>query len=95
MAIKSEISWRRETPEGERVQVYARRFGGEWRFFIRHRRHEDWQPETQPPLEDWLALFDAVSRRVPRRLIPPNTLAELRQIILSRFPQAILPAAPS
>jgi 2-C-methyl-D-erythritol 2,4-cyclodiphosphate synthase len=44
MSIKAEISWKRRTETGEKLQFYARRFGGEWRFHVRSRRFEDWQP---------------------------------------------------
>ena len=31
---KAEISWRRVTELGVRLQVYARHVGAEWRFFV-------------------------------------------------------------
>lgn len=91
MAIKSEISWRRHQEDGTKVEVYARRFGGEWRFHERPGRHDEWQPIPQPSLDDWLALLDAVQRRVPRRLFPPDEPPRIARMIRDRFPEAELP----
>jgi hypothetical protein len=41
-------------------------------------------------LEDWLALLDAVERRVQRRLIRPEEVARLRKTIRERFPEVQL-----
>jgi hypothetical protein len=83
---KAEISWKRTTPEGERLQVYAHRFGGEWLFYARSRRYDRWQAQPEPPLEDWLELLDAVRRLVPRRRLPPQELERVEQAIRGRFP---------
>ena len=85
---KAEISWKRLNEEGEKLQVYAQRVGGEWRFFTRHRRYDRWEAQEKPPLEDWLELLDAVRRRVPRRLLPPVELDRVRKRIRERFPEA-------
>lgn len=92
MAIKSEISWTRRNEEGEKIEVYARRFGGQWKFHTRQRRHDIWQPVDPVPLEDWLELADAIRRRVPRRLYPPDELARVEQEIRNRFPESRPPA---
>lgn len=87
---KAEISWKRTTAEGNRLQVYARHVGREWRFFARERRYELWQALPEPPLEDWLALLDSVQRRIQRRLLRPEEEARVRQSIRERFPEAAL-----
>jgi len=87
---KAEISWKRVLPEGERLQVYARRVGGRWLFHSRLRRYERWVEEENPPLEDWLELLDAVKRRVPRRLLPPEEIERVVQAIRERFPGTAL-----
>jgi hypothetical protein len=84
---KAEISWRRRTETGERVEVYARHVGDQWRFFMRDRRFERWQPVAEPPLEDWLELLDAVQRRIQRRLLRPEEEARVRNAIHERFPE--------
>ncbi|MGD0263146.1 MAG: hypothetical protein ABSD29_25550 [Verrucomicrobiota bacterium] len=87
---KAEISWRRITAEGVRLQVYARHVGREWRFFARQRRYDPWQAIPEPPLEDWLELLDAVGRRINRRLLRPEEEARVRNSIRERFPEAKL-----
>ncbi len=92
MSAKAEISWRRVTETGERLQVYARHVGGEWRFFVRERRYDQWQAVAKPPLEDWLALLDSVQRRINRRLLRPEEEGRVKQAIRERFPEADLGA---
>jgi hypothetical protein len=87
---KAEISWRRQDEAGETLQVYAQRVGGRWLFFARHRRYDQWEPQARPPLEDWMALLDAVRRRIPRRKLPPVELDRVKQAIRERFPDADL-----
>lgn len=86
MGAKSEISWRRRTAAGERVEVYARRVGNEWRFFARAKRHEQWEAVPFPPLEDWLELLDSVERRIQRRLARPEEAGRIRKRIRELFP---------
>jgi hypothetical protein len=88
LSAKAEISWRRETEEGIKLQVYVQHVGREWRFFARERRYDQWQPVKDPPLEDWLELLDAVQRRINRRLLRPEEEARVRKSIRERFPEA-------
>jgi len=87
---KAEISWKRITPEGIRLQVYAHHVSREWRFFARERRYDQWQAVADPPLEDWLELLDSVQRRINRRLLRPEEEARVKKSIRERFPEAIL-----
>lgn len=87
---KAEISWRRMTQDGVRLQVYARHVGRDWRFFVRGQRYEQWQAEEEPPLEDWLALLSAVRRRIQRRLLRPEEEGRVAKTIRERFPDAEL-----
>lgn len=85
---KAEISWKRVTHEGLRLQVYVQRVGGEWNFFQREKRFDQWQPVAEPPLEDWLELLDAVQRLVTRRRLQPVHEEHVRRRIRERFPEA-------
>jgi hypothetical protein len=87
---KAEISWKRVTDEGVKLQVYAQRVSRDWRFFQREKRFDQWQPVPEPPLEDWLLLLDAVQRMVNRRRLQPKDEDRLRQRIRERFPEAEL-----
>src|ERR1019366_2870843 len=87
---KAEISWRRVTAEGIRLQVYAQHVGRDWRFFARERRYDEWQAIPDPPLEDWLELLDSIERRINRRLLRPEEEARVKKTIRERFPEAKL-----
>ena len=87
---KAEISWKRVTAEGIRLQVYVHHVGREWRFFVREQRYDQWQAVANPPLEDWLELLDAVQRRINRRLLRPEEEGRVKNAIHERFPEAIL-----
>lgn len=88
MGLKSEISWKSQTAEGVRREVYACHIGDQWRFFSRERRFDRWQPLDRPPLEDWLELLDAVNRRIARRLLKPEEADRLRRRIAEHYPEA-------
>jgi hypothetical protein len=87
---KAEISWKRDTEEGIRLQVYAQHVGGDWRFFARERRYDQWEAIANPPLEDWLELLDSVQRRINRRLLRPEEEGRVKKSIRERFPEANL-----
>jgi hypothetical protein len=88
MSAKGEICWNRRDENDERIQVYARHFGGHWKFFKRGKRYDVWQEIAEPMLEDWMELLDAVKRRVPRRLFQPKEVDKIRSTIRERFPEA-------
>ena len=87
---KAEISWKRDTEEGIRLQGYAQHVGGDWRFFARERRYDQWEAIADPPLEDWLELLDSVQRRINRRLLRPEEEGRVKTSIRERFPEARL-----
>jgi hypothetical protein len=88
MGVKAEISWRRKDAEGQRRDVYAQHVGSEWRFFCRERRFDAWQRVELPPIEDWMALLDAVERRIARRLLRPEEADRVRRKIREAYPDA-------
>jgi hypothetical protein len=85
---KAEISWKRVTDEGEKLQVTAQRVGGEWIFSHRAKRFDQWQAVPEPPLEDWMELLDAVQRLITRRRLQPIHEEHVRRRIRERFPEA-------
>jgi len=91
MGVKAQISWKGRTADGVRREAYAKRVGGEWRFFEREKRFDPWAPLEQPPLEDWLELLGAVQRRIARRLLRPEEESRLRKLISELFPEANVP----
>jgi hypothetical protein len=87
---RAEIIWKRRAPERDTIQVKARHFGDQWKFFVRDARYEQWRPVDAPPLEDWLTLLDAVRRRLGRGFVRPEDIAQLERTIRERFPAAEL-----
>lgn len=87
---KAEISWKRVTEEGLRLQVYAQHVGREWVFYAREKRYDRWQAVPEPPLEDWLELLDAVQRLINRRRLRPEEEARVKNSIRERFPETEL-----
>ena len=85
---KAEISWKRVTEEGEKLQVYARPVGRVWHFFHRSKRFDQWRQVEEPPLEDWMELLDALQRLINRRRYQPNDEVLLRSQIRERFPES-------
>jgi len=85
---KAEISWKRVTDDGVKLQVYAQHVGREWIFFQREKRYDPWVPVPEPPLEDWLELLDALRRFIPRRRYHPVDEEYLCRRIRERFPEA-------
>ncbi len=84
---KAEISWKRTTDDGEKLQVYAQHIGNQWKFFHRGKRYDQWVPVEKPPLEDWLELLDSAQRRINRRLLRPEEEGRIRKCIKERFPE--------
>jgi hypothetical protein len=80
------VSWKRRTEDGEKREIYAQQVGTEWRFFIREKRFDQWEPFDRPELEDWLELLDSVRRRIARRLVRPEEETRVRKMIRERFP---------
>lgn len=76
--------------DGSRLQVYVQHVGRDWLFFAREKRYDRWQPVAEPPLEDWLALLDAVQRLITRRRARPEEEDRIKQSIRERFPEASL-----
>lgn len=83
---KAEISWKRDTAEGTKLQCYAQHVGKQWIFYQRAERFDRWLEVKDPPQEDWLALLDSVKRRINRRLLRPEEEVRVRKSISERFP---------
>ncbi|HET7623734.1 MAG TPA: hypothetical protein VFM25_00595 [Verrucomicrobiae bacterium] len=85
---KAEISWKRVTEDGMKLEVYAQHVGREWIFYQREKRFEQWRKVSEPPLEDWMELLDAVQRLITRRRLQPVDEEHLRRRIRERFPES-------
>jgi hypothetical protein len=83
---RGEVSWKAESPEGTRREIYAKKTGAAWTFYVRQKRFDQWQLLPDPALEDWLQLLDGVQRRIARRLLRPEEEARLKRKIDELFP---------
>ena len=85
---KAEISWKSKSEEGVKREVYVHCVGQEWKFFVREKRYDEWQPLEQPLLEDYIELLDGVKRRIARRLLRPEEEQRVRRLIREEYPDA-------
>jgi hypothetical protein len=85
---KAEISWKSKTDEGVKREVYVRCIGANWKFFVREKRYDNWEPLESPALDDYLELLDGVQRRIARRLLRPEEEHRVKQMIREAFPEA-------
>jgi hypothetical protein len=84
---KGEISWKGRTEDGLKREIYAKRLGDQWKFYIREKRYDQWEELPEPPLDDWLELLDGVRRRIARRLLRPEEEGRVKKVISERFPE--------
>lgn len=83
---KAEIGFERTLEDGMKHDVYVTHTGGQYRFFSREKRFDQWEPLADPPLEDWLELLDCIRRRIARRKLMPPEEARVLGAIRERFP---------
>ena len=84
---KAEIGFERKMEDGTTRSVYVAHNGGQYRFFARQRRFDNWEAVKEPSIEDWLELLDCVRRRIARRKLMQPEEARVMQCIHERFPR--------
>ena len=87
---KAEISWKSKTEEGLKREVYVRCLGNDWKWYVREKRFDDWEPLERPLLDDYMELLDGVQRRVARRLMRPEEEDRVKKMIREAYPEAQL-----
>jgi hypothetical protein len=85
---KAEISWKSKTEDGIKREVYVHCTGQDWRFYVREKRYDEWEPLERPLLEDYLELLDGVRRRIARRLMRPEEEKRVRKMMREAYPEA-------
>ena len=68
--------------------MYVHCVGNEWKFFVREKRYDEWQPLDFPLLDDYRELLDAVQRRIARRLLRPEEEDRVKRMIRQHYPEA-------
>jgi hypothetical protein len=76
--------WKSTTPEGERRDVRAEKFGGKWRIQARLKGEETWTYYDSPPLADLIELRDVLWRKYQRKRLPHEDVAAVDQLIRER-----------
>ena len=92
---KAEISWRRVSQEGVRLQVYARHVGREWRFFARERRYDQWQALARAAaagLAGTARMLSAAGSTAA--CLRPEEEGRVKKSIRERFPEAEIGVRP-
>jgi hypothetical protein len=87
--------WKTTTPEGEKREVRAERFGGRWKFQSKGRSEAQWTYYEIPPFEELEALRDIVWRKYQRKRLPWDDVASLDRMLEERRPESAPPAMPA
>jgi hypothetical protein len=78
--------WKTTTPEGQKREVRAERFGGRWKFQSKIPSDAMWSYYEVPPLEELEELRDIVWRKYQRKRLPWDDVASLDQMLELRRP---------
>jgi hypothetical protein len=65
--MRNEHTWKETTPEGDRREVRATKFGGKWRIQSRLKGEVAWTYFDNPRIEDLRELRDVLFRKYQRR----------------------------
>lgn len=65
--MRNEHTWKETTPDGERREVRASKFGGNWRIQSRLKGEESWTYYDKPRIEDLRELREVLFRKYQRR----------------------------
>ena len=73
--MRNEHTWKETTPDGDKREVRATKFGGNWRFQSRLKGEESWTYYDVPLLEDLRELREQLFRKYQRRRASYEELA--------------------
>ena len=76
--------WKHVTESGEKREVRAERFAGNWRIQAKLRDDERWTYYEAPLLEDLEALRDILWRKYQRKRLPYDDVAAVDRLIQVR-----------
>ena len=75
--MRNEHNWKETTPDGDRREIRATRFGGKWRIQARLKGEEAWTYYDDPRIEDLRELRDVLFRKYQRRRASHEELVAL------------------
>jgi hypothetical protein len=76
--------WKTTNEEGEKREVRAERFAGQWRFQSKLKSEEDWTYFDVPTMEDLIELRDVLWRKYQRKRLPWDDIASIDRMITER-----------
>jgi hypothetical protein len=79
--MRNEHTWKETTPDGDRREVRATKFGGNWRIQSRLKGEEAWTYYDKPLIEDLHELRDVLFRKYQRRRAAHEDVVALEEWI--------------
>jgi hypothetical protein len=76
--------WKHNTEDGEKREVRAEKFGGNWRIQSKLKHDERWTYHDEPPLEDLIELRRVLWNKYQRKHLAFEDVAAVDKLILDR-----------
>jgi len=76
--------WTERTPEGEKREVRAIKFGGDWRIQSKLKNDENWTYHEPALMEDLIELRDVLFRKYQRRRAAYEDVVLIEKMIEAR-----------
>ena len=76
--------WKTTNQEGEKREVRAERFAGQWRFQAQLKGEDEWTYYDVPLMEDLIELRDVLWRKYQRKRLPWDDIATIDKMIKER-----------
>ena len=82
--MRNQHVWKTTTAEGDKREVRAEKFGGNWRIQAKRKGEDTWTYYDVPLLEDLIALHDVLFRKYQRKRLPYEDVAAIERLIHDR-----------
>jgi hypothetical protein len=76
--------WRSTTPDGERRDIRAEKFGGRWRIQAKIKGEEQWTYFDSPLVEDLIELREVLWRKYQRKRLLYEDITAVERLIKER-----------
>ena len=74
-------TWKQVTPEGEKREIRASKFGKEWKLQSKLRHEEIWTYHDVPLLEDLEELYDILFRKYQRKRLAYDDVVAVQKMV--------------
>ena len=78
--------WKTTSPEGEKREVRAERFGKQWKFQSKLKSDSQWTYHSAPSAEDLEELRDILWRKYQRKRLPWDDVASIDAMLKALRP---------